>query len=494
MHDKSKKLPVNKFFSSIEKIIDFSIFQTIYVGFSGGADSTALLIILKTLSEKYKLQLAAVHFEHGLRGNESVNDALWCKKFCLSQKIEYIEFNLDVKGSLLSNEGIESCARRLRMEKLSSLVKIPKSPVSVCCATTPWQTKSSNHPIAKPLNAVALGHHKNDKIENLFIRLIRGSNCSGLTSLRHSTVLKGINILRPLLNLSKQEIEAFLVENNITDWRVDATNQENIYRRNIIRNKILPELHQSIPESKAGILRAEEALKEDAEYLELTSKTEYRKLFNKASEFPKALSVQTLLIIHTAIRARVLRYWLTDLLGFEFIPNRDFLKRIDCELKRKSKEQILIPLSKETFLKLEKGYVSLFEFNSQSELINDIWNWKVNPKIQIGNYSLEARTIDKNFDIKIENENYVYFDYSLMPDTLHIRAWKEGDRFIPFGSNNSIKVKRVFKNEKISPSLRKQFPLLCLPDDTIIWIAGLKRSNYAPVNKVDTKIILFTVT
>ena len=127
MHNKSKNILVGKFFSSIEKDIDFSLFQTIYVGFSGGADSTALLYILKLLSVKYPFELKAVHFEHGLRGDESINDALWCKKFCIKYKIKYLEFKLDVKDSLLANEGIEACARRLRLDKLASIIEITKS-------------------------------------------------------------------------------------------------------------------------------------------------------------------------------------------------------------------------------------------------------------------------------------------------------------------------------------------------------------------------------
>ena len=459
----------NKIFNSIEKHIDFSALNIIYVGFSGGADSTALLVLLEEISAKYKFKLTAVHFEHGLRGKESINDALWCSDFCKKHKINYLEFQLDVKGSLLSGEGIEACARRLRFEKLASIITLGK-------------------------DAVALGHHKDDKIENMFLRLIRGSNSSGLTSLRHSTLLKGIKILRPLLDLSKNEIETFLTENSITDWRVDKTNNENLYRRNIIRNKILPELYHSITESKAGILRAEEALKDDAEYLELTSKDIYKELFNSIAEFPKNISAKTLLNMHAAIRVRVLRYWLTDLLGFEFIPNRDLLKRIDSELKRHSiPESILIPLFKDTFLKLDKGSLFLFEPTSQPDLNSEAWNWNINPKIQAGRYFIDAKIAEK-IPAKMKNSNdCVYFDYSLLPDTLHIRPWKEGDKFIPFGTDKYIKVKRVFKNEKIAPDIRKHIPLLCMPDNTIIWVAGLKRSNFAGISKSDTKIVFFTV-
>ncbi len=470
----------------IEKQIDFSVFNSIYAGFSGGADSTALLVILKTLSEKHKFQLTAVHLEHGLRGKEGLNDALCCKKFCKKQNINYLEFKLNVKGSLLPGEGVEACARRLRLDKFSEIINEHKSPVSVCCATPPQQAKSPN--------AIALGHHQDDKIENLFIRLFRGSNSSGLTSLRHSTIFNGLNILRPLLNISKDEIEHFLHSNNITDWNIDSTNQENLYRRNIIRNKILSELYHSIPESKAGILRAEEALKDDAEYLEHTSIKEYSKFFTSSIEFPKSISTESLLNMHTAIRARVLRYWLTDLLEFDFIPNHCLLSRIDSDLKRQPKEIVLIPLFENAFLKLEKGYLSLNELKSQSNLKPCVWNWKDNPKIQIGNYYLEARTSKKSPSKMMKTEESVYFDSSLIPDTLCIRPWKEGDNFTPFGSDHPIKVKRVFKNNKTSPNLRKQFPMLCLPDDSIIWVAGLNRSNFAPVIKSATKVVLFSVS
>jgi tRNA(Ile)-lysidine synthase len=499
MHNKSKQLSSNNIYDSIERHINFYTLQTIYAGFSGGADSTALIVILKNLSIRYKFKLTAVHFEHGLRGTESTDDALWCKDFCQKQKIRYIEFKIVVKDSLQLKEGIETCARRLRLEKLASIVTSDK-------------------------DAIALGHHKDDQIENLLLRLIRGSNCSGLTSLRHSTILGGINILRPLLNLSKQEIETFLSKNNIANWRIDSTNEKNIYRRNIIRNNVLPVLYQSIPESKAGILRAEEALKDDAEFLEYTSKAEYKKHFTKTVEpsylskldrrnqpqlehsmshnknevastveFPKTFLAKTLLKMHVAIRARVLRYWLTDLLKFEFIPNRDLLKRIEYELKRYPKEEVLIPLSKDLFLKLERGCLSLSESNNKPDLKPDNWNWKVVPKIQIGCYSLESKIVKEVPNRINRGEICVYFDSSLLPDTLHLRPWKEGDRFTPFGSDKSVKVKRIFKNKKISPTFRKQIPLLCLPDGTIIWVVGLKRSNFAVIDKIDTKIALFTV-
>ena len=275
----------------IEKNIDFSVYQTIYVGFSGGADSAALLIALDTLSSNYKFQVVAVHFEHGLRGDESLGDASWCKEFCQELGIKYIEFQLNVKNSQLPREGVEACARRLRLEKFASLVDDPSK-------------------------AIALGHHKDDKIENLFLRLIRGSNCSGLTSLRYSTTLKGMEILRPLLSFTKEEVLDFLRENEITEWRVDSTNQETLYRRNIIRNTVLPDLYNAIPESKAGIFRAEEALQDDAEYLEQTAKGEYDKLCVATKKKTEMVSVDILLKMHVAIRTRVFRYWLSDLLGF----------------------------------------------------------------------------------------------------------------------------------------------------------------------------------
>ena len=470
MNSKLKQSSIDKIIQIAEQNIDFSIYENIYVGFSGGADSTALLIILKKLSGKYKFKLHAVHFEHGLRGKESIADAEWCRDFCNSLNIPIQEFSLDVKSKIKSGEGIEACARRLRLAAFESLID-------------------------SETDAIALGHHLDDKIENFFIRLIRGSNSSGLTSLRTVSSLKEIKILRPLLRISKIEIENFLRQAKINDWKIDHTNSENLYRRNIIRNQILPELYKTIPESKLGIIRAEEALEDDADFIEQISREKYLSLFIN-NIFPNKLNIDIISRLHPAVRTRIFRYWFRDLLGFELIPSRNLILRINTELSKRSSEIRLIPLFDKIFLRLKGNYISLSKSNhiEAKNFKQEIWNWSKNPIIRINNYTIKAEITEDLKNVETKCENYVYFDHSTFPENLYIKTWENGDKFIPYGSTETIKVKRVFKNKKIAAETRKQVPLICLPDQTIIWVAGLKRSSFAPVTSKTVKIVFFSIT
>ncbi|MEI8245022.1 MAG: tRNA lysidine(34) synthetase TilS, partial [Lentisphaerota bacterium] len=142
----------------------------VYAGFSGGADSTALLLTLHSLAAELSIELQAVHFEHGLRGQASLDDAVWCEDFCQSRQIPFTGITLDVLSFRYPGENIEAAARRLRIQQWVEMLAGQKNAV------------------------VALGHHAGDRIENLFIRLCRGSNISGLTAMRSRGIIHGITL------------------------------------------------------------------------------------------------------------------------------------------------------------------------------------------------------------------------------------------------------------------------------------------------------------
>jgi tRNA(Ile)-lysidine synthase len=208
-----------------------------YVGFSGGIDSTALLLMLVAAG----IPVTAVHFEHGLRGDESKADCAWCEEFCRARSIRFLSRSLEVLGNRREGEGIEEAARRLRLEA--------------------WQSLVANGTV------VFLGHHADDVLEDLFLRLARGSNSSGLTGLREYRELNGLMIHRPLLDLRKDDLEKWLLEQGVADWRIDRTNAESEYRRNAVRNELLP-LARRIFEGDGGFRRSLEVLRADADYLE----------------------------------------------------------------------------------------------------------------------------------------------------------------------------------------------------------------------------------
>ena len=200
----------------------------IFVGFSGGADSTAALLIAQMFQKKYSYQLTAIHFDHGLRGQESTREAADAQQFALDHAIE---FKL-IKLNLTPGAGIENRARAARLKVWQQLVK------------------------AEPHSAVVLGHHADDRAENLLLRLARGANATGLTSMRNQSIVNQVIFLRPLLNFTRAEIEEFLKKNGIFEWANDSSNAEGQFRRNILRNQILPELYTKLPGAQTGIRRS----------------------------------------------------------------------------------------------------------------------------------------------------------------------------------------------------------------------------------------------
>ena len=128
--------------NSIYNKINFNLttrFEKIYIGFSGGADSTALLLVMQKQAEKKNFSIEAVHFEHGIRGKASCEDAKWCRNFCELRNIPFKQIDLHINHNC---SNIEATARRLRLNAWSNIV-------------------NSNN------EAVVLGQHADDRIENL---------------------------------------------------------------------------------------------------------------------------------------------------------------------------------------------------------------------------------------------------------------------------------------------------------------------------------------
>ena len=151
--------------------------KTLLVGFSGGADSTAALLLLHERMEQGN-RLVAVHFNHHLRGAESDLEAENAARFAFERNIEFrlIDLNIAPGGNL------EARARQARLEAWKKLVSEYDNPI------------------------VVTGHHQDDCIENMFLRMGRGSNVSGLTGLQMTSEVEGVKFYRPLINYSREDI------------------------------------------------------------------------------------------------------------------------------------------------------------------------------------------------------------------------------------------------------------------------------------------------
>jgi tRNA(Ile)-lysidine synthase len=423
------------------------------VGFSGGADSTALLLLLHDLADNLGGTVEAVHFDHGLRGRASRADAAWCRRFCELRNLPCQIIPLAVRNSQRGGEGLEAAARRLRLAA--------------------WRE------LAGPDDAIALGHHADDRAENLLLRLLRGSNCSGLTSLRTSQVIHGIRLVRPLLGCRKADIAAFLRARGIRDWREDASNRDSSLRRNFLREKLLPLLRDAVPETDAALAAAFVALDADAAFLEAAADAAIAPHLDA-----DALPLAFLRGLHDALRPRVLRRWMESRTDGDFIPDSNLLERVNEILARSptlAGESRRIPFPGGGELVLGRDRLRLATPTATAPPART-WRWRRTTTLPWGGGRLRRTLCRDQVDPRLPDANSALFPVDALPSVLTVRAWQEGDRMIPFGRSRPVSLKKLFVNRKILGENRFHHPLIIRPDDgEVLWAAGLRRSAVAPL-------------
>ena len=480
MNNFEQKGLLKSFVNHIKTIINFSNFKVIFCGFSGGSDSVILLIILNILSNIYNFKLIAVHFDHALRGKISIDDANWCENFCDKYSIKFHLYKLCLNKYIkkFNDSNIESIARSLRINYWKKLVL---SYNKINCA-------------------IALGHQLNDKIENLFLRLARGSNTSGLTSLRYYAFIDNLNIIRPLLDYSKFDIEQLLLYLKISNWRIDNSNNMLKYRRNFIRNVILPKIYTNISYSKIGIQKAYNNIALDADYLEKQSKSIFLSIQNK-----QFINIEFIKKLHPAIMIRVLRYWISFKQNDSFIPNNKFMNTMNYLIKC-PKKNTKISISKNLFLNYNNKKIFISEYKKRYNILPElIWNLENNNNINFHNIFLltsEILKLDKmNYDDKIHkcyelctNRNIICFDYDKMPKLVILKQWNDDDKMILFGINKSKRIKKIFHDNNFFLNNINEYPILCTQaNNNILCICGVRRSNFALIDANTTKLLLIKV-
>jgi tRNA(Ile)-lysidine synthase len=184
------------------------------IAVSGGADSVFLFHVLHELAARWDLQLSVVHIEHGMRGSASIEDAGFVQD--LAQRFG-LPFHIRSANVPAIDDNQEQSARRVRHAFFEELIA------------------------SGTVDRIATGHTRGDQAETVLYRILRGSGLAGLAGILPVTKE---GLVRPLLELDRCEIEAWLRDRNIT-WREDATNQDRVYARNRLRHEVLPLLRET---------------------------------------------------------------------------------------------------------------------------------------------------------------------------------------------------------------------------------------------------------
>lgn len=424
----------------------------ILVAFSGGPDSVFALHFLNKFRKKYKIELLALHFNHGLRGKESDDDAGFAKEFCAGLDVEFIVQKLNVKIFAKKNKlSIEEAARLLRYKNLENIAK------------------------KRGCTKIVTAHNLSDNTETILMNLFNGTGLSGLKGIP----IQRENIIRPLICLSKEEILEYLRKEKI-NYRVDLSNLSDDFRRNYIRNRIIPLIKTKLnPQIDEAVFRSSQNL---ANSLQLNETLVAHLISRFVTCSRNAVNIQINLsdIFHGEIPGEILRAILKK--HFEYsIEFDDYQKINSLLLKQKGKH---VQLSSNIIALRESESIRIQRFHKTS-------NGKV--EIGIGHKALLASKMvgiehaDKE-KIKFRTNGKTEF---ISADNLNekfiLRVWKSGDKFKPIGMNHFKKVSDFLTDLKIPSSARKD-QLVLSNRNQIVWVVGLRIDDRFKLNSKTKKV------
>ena len=280
---KEKVLETIKKYNLIEKG------DKIVIGVSGGPDSIALLnVLLETKKEKIiDFDIVVCHVNHMIR-EEAILDEEYVYEFCKKNNIECFIKRVDIqKISTKEKIGTEEAGRIARYEFFNEILEKTAS------------------------NKIATAHTANDNAETVLMNIIRGSGTTGLKGIE----VKRDNLIRPLINCSREEVEEYCKENNL-EPRIDKTNFQNIYTRNKVRNLLIPYIKENFnPNIIEGINRLSDLSKQENEYLEKETKKAYENALIESKKDEIILDLKIFNLQETVIKSRVVLYTINILFG-----------------------------------------------------------------------------------------------------------------------------------------------------------------------------------
>lgn len=396
------------------------------VGFSGGADSVTLLHALYTLLGKDRL--VALHINHMLRGEEADGDEEFCRDFCQTREIPFLSRKINVKA-ICGDNGFEEAARNVRYQAFEEVAE------AMQCTT------------------VSLAHTASDNLETMIFNLCRGAGASGLSGIPVRRPLGKYTVVRPLLDVTREEILAYAEENGLP-FRTDSSNTDTAYTRNFIRAEIIPLMKKINPATEENARYASAAVTDLQNHAEADANV-FLQSYGQNDEIP----VNELQKLSSAVRYLVLEA-LCKRAGGESLSRAQAWALEEIVSQKKTGASI--SLSGNLIARLDGG--SLRFFHSTVEKPTEMWKKELffgKNQLRENAFLYIGEKTDGDFrycaEAKIASDSL---------DTLFARPRENGESY-RFGGMTR-KLKKLLCGRSLAEKSR---PVIC-DKDGVLWLPG----------------------
>ncbi|MBI5235785.1 MAG: tRNA lysidine(34) synthetase TilS [Deltaproteobacteria bacterium] len=438
--------------------------EVIVCAVSGGIDSVVMLYVLASLKDEYSLKLVVAHLNHNLRGAESQREMAFTK--ALAKRFGARFHAKTLKEGALGSASVQEAARLERRRFLEQ---------------TAMKFKAAG---------VATGHNLDDQAETMLMRLIKGASLSGLAGIR----LKRGMFIRPLLDVSRAEIESYAKANGI-EYVVDSSNMTDKYLRNDVRHHLMCYIRRRYnPNIAETIARTASLLRADEEYIGREAQKAFQDALITTDSKTITLDVDKLVGLHSAIVSRVYLSAVHFLIG-DSKSYSHYVKQFIDLIKSSGPNAVL----RQPGVWSERNYTRV-TITSKAPLRSEF------RRIEL---AVPGLTVFKGAGIGIKaeivavgrvperflpDEATAYFDYDMMPRcNLVARPMLAGDRIVPFGLAGTKKVKDLYIDKKVPAFQRRVIPLILSGED-ILWIPGVKRSDLYRLSGTTKRVLKLVKT
>ncbi len=424
--------------NTIEKFNMLEKGDTVVIGVSGGADSVCLAHVMNCIKEEYDLHIILVHVNHQLRGADADRDEAYVMSLGEKYDCDVRIFSYDV-AKLAKERGLtlEETGRELRYEAF--------------------------YKTAGERGKIAVAHNINDNCETMLMRFFRGTGIKGLGGINPIRD----NIIRPLIEISRAEIEGYCLENKL-EYYTDYTNNIDIYTRNKIRLKLIPFIEKELnPNIVNTLYRTSEIMAAEDKYLSEAA----QKAYNECEVSPKRIDVERLKAYDPVIQRRIIRLGFVDFSADLHDISYSNVENVLSLAEKESGRTIELPhglravreQSTIYFCRSEERKPFFYEINKDEKKYCK----------ELGAYILLT---DKKCEKNAKLLYTISFDYDKIKLPLALRSRKAGDKIYIAGIGGSKSLKKLFIDSKVPMVERDGIPILAMGSD-VLWISDMKTSD-----------------